>query len=94
MCASESSHLLYADVVVQIDVAGLPQPLTYAVPPALSLAVGDAVLMPFGAQTAAGYVIGLKNNFTVTGRRELGLRKEYRARCFPCRPGHRYAGRR
>ena len=53
---------LYADVVVQIDVAGLPQPLTYSVPPTLSLAVGDAVLVPFGAQTAAGYVVSLKND--------------------------------
>ncbi len=52
----------FADVVVQIDVAGLPQPLTYAVPHALSLAVGDAVLVPFGAQAAAGYVIGLQDN--------------------------------
>ena len=62
MCASESSQLPYADVVVQIDVAGLPQPLTYAVPPALSLAVGDAVLVPFGAQTAAGYVVGFQDS--------------------------------
>ncbi len=62
MYASESSHFPYADVVVQIDVAGLPQPLTYAVPPNLPLAVGDAVLVPFGAQTAAGYVIGLKDD--------------------------------
>ena len=53
---------LYADVVVQIDVAGLPQPLTYSVPPALALTVGDAVLVPFGAQTTAGYVIGLKED--------------------------------
>lgn len=52
----------YADVVVQIDVAGLPQPLTYAVPQSLALAVGDAVLVPFGAQTAAGYVVGLKGD--------------------------------
>ena len=62
MCASESSHFPYADVVVQIDVAGLPQPLTYSVPPNVSLAVGDAVLVPFGAQTAAGYVVGLKDD--------------------------------
>ena len=52
---------LYADIVVQIEVAGLPQPLTYSIPPALLLAVGDAVLVPFGAQTAAGYVINLKD---------------------------------
>ena len=62
MCASESFHFPYADVVVQIDVAGLPQPLTYSVPPNVSLAVGDAVLVPFGAQTAAGYVVGLKDD--------------------------------
>ncbi len=62
MCASESPTFPYADVVVQIDVAGLPQPLTYAVPQTLSLAVGDAVLVPFGTQAAAGYVIGLKDD--------------------------------
>jgi primosomal protein N' (replication factor Y) len=53
---------LYADVVVQIEVAGLPQPLTYAVPEFLTVAVGDAVLVPFGSQTAAGYVVGLKDD--------------------------------
>ena len=62
MCASESSTFSYADVVVQIDVPGLPQPLTYSVPEALTLAVGEAVLVPFGAQTAAGYVVGFKEN--------------------------------
>ena len=53
---------LYAEVVVQIDVAGLPQPLTYSVPEALTLAVGEAVLVPFGAQAAAGYVVGFKDD--------------------------------
>jgi len=65
MRESSLSTDLYADIVVQIDVAGLPQPLTYSVPPALSLAVGDAVLVPFGAQTAAGYVVGLKDDCPV-----------------------------
>jgi len=51
---------MYADIIVQIDVAGLPQPLTYAVPPALPLAVGAAVVVPFGAQAAVGYVVALK----------------------------------
>ena len=51
---------MYADIVVQIDVAGLPQPLTYAVPPALPLTIGAAVVVPFGAQQAVGYVVGLK----------------------------------
>jgi primosomal protein N' (replication factor Y) len=51
---------MYADIIVQIDVAGLPQPLTYAVPPALPLAVGSVVVVPFGAQSAVGYVVGLK----------------------------------
>ncbi len=59
--SSSYTDAQYADVVVQIDVAGLPQPLTYAVPQTLSLAVGEAVLVPFGAQTAAGYVIGIKD---------------------------------
>lgn len=58
----QNADARFADVVVQIDVAGLPQPLTYSVPPALSLEVGDAVLVPFGAQTAAGYVINLKDD--------------------------------
>ena len=62
MCASDSPKSKYADVVVQIDVAGLPQPLTYSVPEALTLAVGEAVLVPFGAQAAAGYVVGLKDD--------------------------------
>jgi len=53
---------MYADIIVQIDVAGLPQPLTYAVPPALPLAVGSVVVVPFGAQSAVGYVVGLKDN--------------------------------
>jgi len=52
---------MYADIIVQIDVAGLPQPLTYAVPPSLPLAVGAAVVVPFGAQSAVGYVVGLKD---------------------------------
>ena len=52
---------MYADIIVQIDVAGLPQPLTYAVPPALPLAVGAAVVVPFGAQAAVGYVVALKD---------------------------------
>ena len=52
---------MYADIIVQIDVAGLPQPLTYAVPPALPLTVGSAVVVPFGAQAAVGYVVGLKD---------------------------------
>jgi len=52
---------MYADIIVQIDVAGLPQPLTYAVPPTLPLAVGAAVVVPFGAQSAVGYVVALKD---------------------------------
>jgi len=53
---------MYADIIVQIDVAGLPQPLTYAVPPTLPLTVGSVVVVPFGAQSAVGYVIGLKED--------------------------------
>ena len=62
MCAAQILNPQYADIVVQIDVAGLPQPLTYSVPESVTLAVGDAVLVPFGAQTAAGYVVGLKDD--------------------------------
>ena len=53
---------MYADIIVQVDVAGLPQPLTYALPPTLTLAVGDAVVVPFGAQTTVGFVVGLKDD--------------------------------
>ena len=65
MCAAQPLNFKFADIVVQIDVAGLPQPLMYAVPESLALAVGDAVLVPFGAQTAAGYVVGFKNDCPV-----------------------------
>jgi len=53
---------MYADIIVQIDVTGLPQPLTYSVPPALPLSVGAAVVVPFGAQQAVGYVVALKDD--------------------------------
>ena len=53
---------MYADIIVQIDVAGLPQPLTYAVPPTLPLTIGAAVVVPFGAQSAVGYVVALKED--------------------------------
>ena len=52
---------MYADIIVQIDVTGLPQPLTYLVPPALTLSVGAAVVVPFGSQQAVGYVVALKD---------------------------------
>ena len=52
---------MYADIVVQIDAPGLPQPFTYRVPDGLRLQVGDAVVVPFGAQSAVGYVAGLKD---------------------------------
>ena len=55
------SAALYADVVVQIEVAGLPQPLTYSIPPTLTVGVGEAVVVPFGSQQAVGYVIGLSD---------------------------------
>ncbi|MGO8671546.1 MAG: primosomal protein N' [Capsulimonadaceae bacterium] len=47
----------YASVVVQVDVRGLEQPFTYGVPAGMTLSVGDAVMVPFGNQTAAGHVI-------------------------------------
>ncbi len=51
---------MYADIIVQIDVPGLPQPLTYSVPPTLILTVGSAVVVPFGSQQMVGYVVALK----------------------------------
>ena len=53
---------MYADIIVQIDVPGLPQPLTYSVPPTLVLAVGSAVVVPFGSQQLIGYVAALKSD--------------------------------
>ena len=52
---------MYADIVVQIDAPGLPQPFTYRVPDGLALSVGDAVVVPFGSQSAVGYVVALKD---------------------------------
>ncbi len=51
---------MFADIIVQVDAPGLPQPFTYGVPDGLTLRVGDAVVVPFGAQSAAGHVVGLK----------------------------------
>ena len=52
---------MYASVVVEVDAPGLRQPFTYRVPEALreGLAPGACVVVPFGKQTAIGYVIGL-----------------------------------
>jgi primosomal protein N'' len=52
---------VYASVVVEVDAPGLRQPFTYRVPEALreGLAPGACVVVPFGKQTAIGYVIGL-----------------------------------
>ena len=52
---------MYADVIAQID-APISQPLTYRVPDGLPLVVGEAVVVPFGAQQVTGYVVGLKDH--------------------------------
>lgn len=49
---------MYANVLVQLDIP-LAQPLTYRVPEGVSLTVGDAVVVPFAAQQAIGYIVGL-----------------------------------
>ena len=52
---------LFARVVVNVDAPGLRQPFTYRVPPELSLILtpGACVIVPFGRQTAIGYVIAV-----------------------------------
>lgn len=48
----------FAEVVVDIE-ARLPQPFTYQIPHGMALAVGDAVLVPFGpSRELIGYVVG------------------------------------
>ncbi|MDQ2799017.1 MAG: primosomal protein N', partial [Armatimonadota bacterium] len=53
---------MYADIVVLVDVAGLPQPLTYRIPAGMTVSIGAAVVVPFGAQQATGYVVNLKDD--------------------------------
>ena len=52
---------MYANVLVQLDIP-LAQPLTYRVPDGVRLTVGDAVVVPFAAQQAIGYIIGLTDD--------------------------------
>jgi primosomal protein N' (replication factor Y) len=52
---------LYAQIIVQID-APIAQPLTYRIPEAMPLAIGDAVVVPFGAQQTVGYVVGVTDD--------------------------------
>ncbi|MBC7806067.1 MAG: primosomal protein N', partial [Akkermansiaceae bacterium] len=51
---------MYAAIVVDTDAPGLRQPFTYRVPDALcaELQTGSCVVVPFGKQTAIGYVTG------------------------------------
>lgn len=48
---------MYAQIIVQIE-APIAQPLTYLIPEHMTLGIGDAVVVPFGAQQAVGYVVG------------------------------------
>ena len=52
----------YAAVIVHVDAPGLTQPFTYSIPPGIDIAVGDAVMAPFGTKPAMGYVVGLQND--------------------------------
>jgi primosomal protein N' len=54
-----NNSLLYAEIIVQIDAPGLPQPFTYGIPPGMAVRVGAAVVVPFGSQTAVGHVVGI-----------------------------------
>lgn len=51
-----------AEVAVSLPVDGT---FTYAVPPGMELAVGHAVLVPFGGQRVTGYVVGLPTASTL-----------------------------
>ena len=55
---------MYAAVVVEVDAPGLRQPFTYRVPESLQdgLAPGACVVVPFGKQTAVGFVVGLTDS--------------------------------
>ncbi len=49
---------MFVHVLVQTD-APLTQPLTYRAPDGMTLAIGDAVVVPLGAQQAVGSIVGL-----------------------------------
>jgi len=49
---------LFVHVLVQTD-APLTQPLTYRVPDGMTLAIGDAVIVPLGAQQIVGSIVDL-----------------------------------
>jgi primosomal protein N' (replication factor Y) len=54
---------VYAAIVVDTDAPGLRQPFTYGVPDLLraELQVGSCVVVPFGKQTAIGYITGFSD---------------------------------
>ncbi len=57
---------MYANVLVDIEGAGAPAPLTYAVPELLRplLRIGCYVRVPLGSREALGYVVGLQDAFS------------------------------
>jgi len=54
----------YAEVIVQVDAPGLTQPFTYAIPLGMDVAIGDAIMAPFGSKPVMGYVVGLQNDIS------------------------------
>jgi primosomal protein N' (replication factor Y) (superfamily II helicase) len=69
---------VYASLIVQVEAPGIKQPLTYAVPEALSgLRPGDCVVVPFGRQEALAYVVAL--GVALPGGLEPGAIKEIQA---------------
>jgi primosomal protein N' (replication factor Y) (superfamily II helicase) len=69
---------VYASLIVQVEAPGIKQPLTYAVPEALSgLRPGDCVVVPFGRQEALAYVVAL--NVALPGGLEPDAIKEIQA---------------
>lgn len=57
---------MYAAIVVDTDAPGLRQPFTYRVPESLlaDLRTGSCVVVPFGKQTAIGYITGFSDTLT------------------------------
>ncbi len=57
---------MYAAIVVDTDAPGLRQPFTYRVPENLQaeLQAGSCVVVPFGKQTAIGYVTGFSETLS------------------------------
>jgi primosomal protein N' (replication factor Y) len=63
-------NALTVDVLVQQRTAHVERPLTYLVPDAMHVAVGDVVQVPLGSKELYGFVVGVREN----GAERTGLR--------------------